>query len=136
MKLFESLNLEIFEDGRGKLSALEFSKLPFVVRRLYVISEVPDMEFRGGHAHKKLNQAFICLSGSAELILENGLLYESVTLQAGCEVIMIGPYIWRELHNFAFGTQILVLADKPYSEEDYIRDKQEFLIEVGGNYSK
>ncbi len=113
------------------MSALEFYKLPFTPKRLYCISEVPNNESRGGHAHKELSQAFICLTGGFDLILDNGQIQETVTLQAGDDVTIIGPRVWRELHNFKDGSHILVLADHEFSEDDYIRDKDAFLKSIG-----
>ena len=130
MNLFNSVKLESFIDSRGKLSSLEFKYLPFIPRRLYFIREVPNELFRGGHAHRELRQAFICLSGSASLLLDNGHTSQRIELRMTEEATVIGPYIWRELHNFSPDAMILVLADKEFSEDDYIRDKDKFLIEV------
>lgn len=124
--------MELFTDNRGELCSLEFGELPFTPRRIYFISNVPVTSSRGGHAHRKLRQAFICLAGTVDLKLEDGQNEETIKLSANRKVTTIGPYIWRELHNFSSDSIILVLADQEFSEADYIRDKTEFLNEING----
>lgn len=130
MALHTSVPAESFADQRGKLRAFEFRLLPFMPARIYVISEVPENESRGGHAHRKLQQAFMCLSGSVDLSLDNGTERESVHLVSGGPLTIIGPYTWRELHNFNKNTVLLVMASLEYDESDYVRDREVFLSEI------
>lgn len=114
-------------DGRGNLSVIEKDIIPFEIKRVYYLYDVPSGAERGGHAHKNLQQFLIALSGSFEVLLNDGSNERTVTLNKPDQGILITPGIWRELKNFSSGVVCLVVASEVYSEEDYIREFEEFL---------
>lgn len=115
------------EDRRGNLSVIENEVIPFPIKRVYYLYDVPAGVERGGHAHKNLQQFLVALSGSFDVILDDGKNKQKVTLNKPYEGLLIGNYIWRELKNFSSGSVCLVVASEVYEEEDYIRDYNEFL---------
>ena len=115
-------------DRKGNLSVFENDKtLPFPVRRVYYLYDVPGGESRGAHAHKQLEQLIVAVSGSFRMTLDDGTLKRSFELKRPYEALYVKPGIWRDLDDFSSGTVCLVLASRPYETEDYIRDYQEFL---------
>lgn len=115
------------EDRRGNLSVIENDVVPFSIKRVYYLYDVPAGAERGGHAHKKLHQFLVALSGSFDVILDDGKNKQKITLNKPYEGLLIGNYIWRELKNFSSGSVCLVVASEVYEEEDYIRDYNDFL---------
>jgi len=115
------------KDARGNLAIIEKDVLPYDVKRVYYLYDVPSDAYRGGHAHKKLFQFLIPLSGSFDVILKDGNTTKIVTLNKPNKGLLIVPGIWRELENFSSGSVCLVLASEVYDESDYIRDYDEFL---------
>ena len=127
----EILNLPsglAFSDERGKLSALEFSTLPFEPRRFYWIYEVPEQVTRGGHAHKRLTQFIFALSGSFMIAIENGTERFELSLEASKGGVILPPALWREMFSFSKNCVMGVLADRQYEEDDYIFDKDQYLL--------
>ncbi|WP_394776532.1 sugar 3,4-ketoisomerase [Flavobacterium sp.] len=118
------------EERRGNLSVIENDTVPFDIKRVYYLYDVPSGAERGGHAHKDLQQFLIALSGSFDVVLKDGKEEQIITLNKPYEGLLINPGIWRELQNFSSGSVCLVVASDVYIEEDYIRDFNEFL-----NYS-
>ena len=116
------------EDGRGNLSVIEKNIIPFRVKRVYYLYDVPADSMRGGHAHKVLNQFLIALSGSFDVILNDGEKERKITLNKPFEGLLIPTGIWRELKGFSAGSVCLVLASEEYDESDYIRNYEDFLI--------
>lgn len=114
-------------DGRGNLSVIEKDIIPFEIKRVYYLYDVPSGAERGGHAHKNLQQFLIALSGSFDVLLNDGSNERTVTLNKPDQGILITPGIWRELKNFSSGAVCLVVASEIYLEEDYIREFEEFL---------
>ncbi|MEM5540184.1 MULTISPECIES: sugar 3,4-ketoisomerase [unclassified Olleya] len=114
------------EEGRGNLSVIEKDCVPFDIKRVYYLYDVPSDAYRGGHAHKALFQFLIPLSGSFDVILKDGKNTKTVSLNKPNKGLMIVPGIWRELENFSSGAVCLVLASEVYNEEDYVRDYSEF----------
>lgn len=114
----EAGNITVVENGIN---------IPFDVKRVYYLYDVPGGEARGGHAHYELEQYVIAASGSFEVILDDGKKRKIVTLNRPNLALHIVPGLWRELHNFSSGSICLVLASHKYSENDYIRDYNEFL---------
>ena len=117
------INFQIFGDDRGSLVSLEsFKNIPFEIKRVYYLYDVPNRADRGGHAHKELHQLVVALSGSFDIELFDG--YETVkyTLNQPDQGLIIVPGIWRNLNNFSGGGICLVLASREYDEEDYIRN--------------
>ncbi|MEL0644747.1 FdtA/QdtA family cupin domain-containing protein [Olleya sp. Ti.3.14] len=116
------------EEGRGNLSVIEKDCVPFDIKRVYYLYDVPSDAYRGGHAHKALFQFLIPLSGSFDVILKDGKNTKTVSLNKPNKGLMIVPGIWRELENFSSGAVCLVLASEVYNEEDYVRDYSEFVL--------
>jgi dTDP-4-dehydrorhamnose 3,5-epimerase-like enzyme len=121
------ISLPRIEERRGNLSVIEGDILPFEMKRVYYLYDVPGGAERGGHAHKNLRQFLIALSGSFEVVLHDGTTEKTVTLNIPREGLLIPTGIWRELRNFSSGAVCLVIASEVYIEEDYIREYDEFL---------
>ena len=117
----------IDEEGRGKLSVIEKSIIPFEIKRVYYLYDVPSDAFRGGHAHKNLNQFMIALSGSFEVKIDDGYHNKKVMLNKPNKGLFIPSGIWREMDNFSAGAVCLVLASEFFDESDYFRDYNSFL---------
>lgn len=115
-------------DRQGDLSVIENLKdIPFEVKRVYYLYDVPGGAERGGHAHKDLYQLLIAASGSFTVTLDDGKNRRNITLNRPYEALMIVPGIWRELENFSSGSVCLVLASEHYNENDYLRNYDVFL---------
>lgn len=112
--------------GRGNLSVIEKDCIPFEIKRVYYLYDVPSDAYRGGHAHKEQLELLIALSGSFEVVLDNGIGKNKVMLNKPNKGLLISTGVWRELKNFSSGVVCLVLASDVYEEEDYIRDFEEF----------
>ena len=117
----------IDEEGRGKLSVIEKSIVPFEIKRVYYLYDVPSDAFRGGHAHKNLIQFMIALSGSFEVKIDDGSNNKKVMLNKPNQGLLIPSGIWREMDNFSAGSVCLVLASEFFDESDYFRDYNSFL---------
>jgi mannose-6-phosphate isomerase-like protein (cupin superfamily) len=121
-----------FEDARGNLSVIEGNvHVPFSIARMYYLYSVPVGGVRAGHAHKRLHQFFVALSGSFTLRLEDGVVSQSIDLSAPNIGLLVEPGVWRVLENFSQGAVCLVLASLVYDEADYIRDYDDFYRYVG-----
>lgn len=118
-------------DARGQLVALEEgAQIPFKVKRIYYIFDTKENVRRGFHAHKSLKQLLICVAGSCKILLDNGYEKENVLLDKPTEGLYIANDIWREMYDFSPDAVLLVLASELYSEDDYIRNYQEFIQTV------
>lgn len=114
-------------DHRGNLVAIEVLRdVPFDVVRVYYLYGTMPGEARGFHAHRRLRQFAVCISGSCDMILDDGRVRTTVTLDDPASGVLIGPSIWREMHRFTSDAVLLVLADQHYDESDYIRDYEAF----------
>jgi len=115
------------EDRRGNLSYIEANKhVPFEIERVYYLYDVPGGASRGGHAHKQLWQVLVAISGSFDVILDDGEARQRFSLNRSYNGLLVGPMMWRELDNFSSGSVCLVLASRPYEEEDYYRDYEHY----------
>lgn len=131
---YDVLNFQIRGNHDGSLVALENSKeIPFDVKRVYYIWGTKRDVIRGKHAHRKLEQVIICMSGNCDFILDNGTEKETIHLDNPSKGLLIRHNIWREFTNFSPDCVIMVLASERYDESDYIRDYQTFLQEVRNN---
>ncbi len=115
-------------DGRGNLSVIEKDFLPFKIKRVYYLYDVPSDSTRGGHAHKELQQFLIALSGSFDVVLDDGMKRRIITLNRPNKGLLIPNGVWRELENFSAGTVCLSLVNEEYDEEDYIRKYSDFVL--------
>lgn len=115
-------------DDRGSLIAIEAEKyVPFSVRRVYYIFDTKVGVERGFHAHRVLNQVAVAVTGSCEMVLDDGESKTTVLLDSSEKGLIIGPGVWRVMKNFTPDCVLLVLADQHYDEADYIRDYGQFL---------
>jgi dTDP-4-dehydrorhamnose 3,5-epimerase-like enzyme len=122
------LALPKIHNRAGNITALNNSEdLPFDVNRVYYLYDIPGGELRGGHAHKELQQLIIAVSGSFDIVLDDGKNKKTVSLNRPYYGLYVIPGIWRELSNFSSGAICLVLASHKYDENDYIRDYPDFI---------
>jgi len=130
------LPLTKIHNRAGNITVVESAvNLPFDVKRIYYLYDIPSGESRGGHAHKSLSQLIIAASGSFEVLLDDGKNKKIIRLNRPDFGLLVFPGIWRELFEFSSGAVCLVLASQPYVEEDYIRDYCEFLTIANGKIS-
>lgn len=122
------ISIPKIEERRGNLSVIENDTVPFEIKRVYYLYDVPSGAERGGHAHKNLQQFLVALSGSFDVVLNDGKEKQIITLNKPFEGLLINSGIWRELQNFSSGSVCLVLASEVYIEDDYIRDFDEFIV--------
>lgn len=112
----------------GTLNVIEFGEeLPFLVERVYYLHSVPEGCSRGHHAHKKLKQFFVCISGSVTLYLHNGEVGELIELSSRSRGLLVEYPAWRELRSFKEDTVLMVFASDAYDENDYITTFEEFI---------
>lgn len=122
------IDLPKIHDPRGNLTFIEGkSHVPFSIERVYYLYDVPGGSERGGHAHKKLQQFIVAMSGSFDIILKDGQHIRRVHLNRSYNGLFLCPMIWRELDNFSSGAVCMVLASNKYTEDDYIRDFDQYV---------
>ncbi|MBF02787.1 MAG: hypothetical protein CMP76_05775 [Flavobacterium sp.] len=123
----EMISIPKIEDRRGNLSVIEKDVVPFPIKRVYYLYDVPSGAERGGHSHMQQQEFLVALSGSFDVILNDGKEEQKVSLNKPYEGLLIKNGIWRELKNFSSGSVCLVVASDVFEEEDYIRDFEVFL---------
>lgn len=127
MSLVRQIDFTPHGDDRGSLVALEVgSDVPFDIERIYYIYGTTPGTPRGFHAHKRLKQVFICVSGACTIVLDDGLCRESFRLSSPENGLYLEGLVWREMVDFTDDCVLLVLASEHYSESDYIRDYDDF----------
>ena len=125
------IELPRVEDRRGNLTFIEENRhIPFEIKRVYYLYDVPGGESRGGHAHKQLQQFIIAANGSFDVVLDDGSSKERYHLNRSYYGLYIPSMVWRELDNFSSGSVCLVLASEYFDEQDYIRDYDVFKKET------
>lgn len=123
------INLPRFFDRRGNLSYIEEeTQLPFKIRRVYWIYDVPGGEHRGGHAFRETEELIVALSGSFDVILNDGSEEFSYSLNRSYYGVLIPKMIWRTINNFSTNSLALIIASTDFAEEDYIRDFERFKL--------
>ena len=122
------IDLPKISDPRGSLSFIESGRhIPFDIKRVYYLYDVPGGSDRGAHAHKTLHQFIVAMSGSFDVVLDDGKNRRRVHLNRSYNGLYISPMMWRDLDNFSSGAVCMVLASAHYDETDYIRGYEEFL---------
>ena len=127
LALCKMIDLPKINDPRGNLTFVEGGNhIPFEIRRVYYLYDVPGGSQRGGHAHKGLTQLIIAMSGSFDVTLDDGHAKQRFHLNRSYSALYVCPMIWRELDNFSSGSVCMVLASNLYDEDDYYRDYTQF----------
>lgn len=125
--MIKLINIPKITDVRGNLGVVEKDVIPFNIKRVYYLYDVPSTAYRGGHSHIDQTELLIPLSGSFEVVLDNGNEKKSVLLNKPDKGLLINTGIWRELQNFSSGSVCLVLSSGEFDEADYIRSYKDFL---------
>ena len=129
------IQLPKITDARGNLTFVEGNRhIPFDIKRVYYLYDVPGGSERAGHAHHQLQQLFIAMSGSFDLHLDDGYTKQTYHMNRSYYGLYVGSMIWRDLDNFSSGAVCMVLASRYYDESDYYRDYQDFLKAVKDVY--
>lgn len=127
----ELKDLKVIGDKRGSLIALEQGlNIPFAIKRVYYIYDTLADVGRGFHAHRRLEQMAICVSGSCNIVIDDGTTRKQVRLDSASKALIMRNMIWREMHEFSDDCVLLVLASEQYDESDYIRNYDQFIKEV------
>jgi hypothetical protein len=122
------LPLSKIHNRAGNITIVEGQEnIPFDVRRIYYLYDIPGGEDRGGHAHKELHQLIVAASGSFNVLLDDGQNKKIITLNRPDYGLMVVPGIWRELFEFSSGAICLVLASQKYDQDDYLRSYEQFV---------
>ena len=134
MMNFDIINIPKIEDLRGNIAVVEKTAVPFEIKRVYYLFDVPSNAKRGGHAHKEQFELLIPLSGSFDVVLNDGNTKQTVTLNKPDKGLLIKSNIWRELENFSSGSVCLVISSGEFLEDDYIRDFDIFISYLNTNH--
>ena len=127
----KTVALPKISEPRGNLTFIEGERhVPFEIKRVYYLYDVPGGAERGGHAHKALRQLIVAISGSFDILLDDGYQRKRFHLSRSYSGLYVCPMIWRQMDNFSSGSVCLVLASNLYDESDYFRDYEQFLAAV------
>lgn len=130
MSLVQWINFASLGDERGSLVALESGKtVPFEIKRVYYIFGTQPGVARGFHAHRKLRQVAVCVTGKCRMVLDDGKMREEAWLDSPNKGLVINEMVWREMHEFSSDCVLLVLASEHYDETDYIRLYSNFVAD-------
>lgn len=125
------IDLPMIKNPKGNLTFIEAGRhIPFDIRRVYYLYDIPGGEERGGHAHKALHQLIIAMSGSFDIRLDDGRAKKTVHMNRSYYGLYVCPMIWREIDNFSSGAVCMALASELYDEADYYRDYRQFIRDV------
>lgn len=132
MTICKKYEFPLLGDERGSLVVInKQSSVPFAVTRIYYLFGTTQGASRGFHAHKKLHQIAVCVSGRCRMVLDDGVVREDVWLESPKVGVDLPPMLWHEMYDFSSDCVILVLASDDYDEADYIRDYSEFKESFG-----
>ena len=123
----ELIEIPKIENNLGNIAVVENDVIPFNIRRVYYLYDIPSSAIRGGHSHINQQEFLIPLSGSFEVVLDNGFDKSSILLNKPNIGLLIETGVWRELQNFSSGAVCLVIASDVFDETDYIRNYEDFL---------
>ena len=124
----KTIKLPVIHDSRGNLSYVENSKhIPFDIKRVFYLFDIPSTSVREGHAHKKLHQVIFALSGSFEITLNDGYDIQKIQLNKPYVGLYLPNMIWRDISNFSSGAVCMVLASHEYDPTDYLRSFDEYV---------
>ena len=127
MKKPSIIKLPKIEDSRGNLSFIEGANhIPFKIERTYLIYDVPGGQVRGGHAYKKLEEFIVALSGSFDVVLDDGKEKKVYSLNRSYYGLYVPQMVWRSMENFSTNALCMTLASTPYDKDDYLRDYESF----------
>jgi dTDP-4-dehydrorhamnose 3,5-epimerase-like enzyme len=128
------IELPKIQDSRGNLTFVEGSRhVPFDIKRIYYLYDVPGGASRAAHGHKSLHQLMIAMSGSFNITVDDGIETRQFHLNRSYQGLYIPPMIWRDLDNFSSGSVCMVLASDYYDEADYFRNRDDFIRAVHGD---
>jgi dTDP-4-dehydrorhamnose 3,5-epimerase-like enzyme len=128
------ISLPKIPDDRGNLSFIESGRpIPFIIKRVYWIYDVPGGELRGGHAYKTLQEFFVALSGSFDVAIDDGNEKKIISLNRSYMGLYVPKMIWRHLENFSTNAVCMILASDIYKESDYLRDYRFFQNQISEN---
>lgn len=123
------IELPKITDPRGNLSFIEGGQhIPFDIKRVYYLYDVPGGSDRGSHAHRKLHQFIVAMSGSFDVVFDDGKEKKRFHMNRSHYGLYVCPMMWRDLDNFSSGAVCMVLASERYDETDYIRDYEQFIV--------
>jgi dTDP-4-dehydrorhamnose 3,5-epimerase-like enzyme len=121
------IELPQISDRAGNITPVTTLEIPFKVKRVYYLYDVPSGETRGGHAHRELQQLIVAASGSFDVVIDDGKIKRTISLNRPKFGLNVKPGIWREISNFSSGSVLLVLASMTYTEDDYFREYKDFI---------